>query len=284
MRELGKKIVNRAFDASNVVKQITNLPTLKPSHPRTAAAVLLALACLFPFAYLGVLSLTGAWVFPDLWPEALTLDLWARVFGGTSGLGASFVLSTAISVAVAAASTAAGFVTGKFIAYHPRQRALLFLAYVPFVMSPVILGTCLMYLYLRAGLAGSALGVVLAQMIFAYGFAIVFFNAFWNARVRALENIVYTLGGSTWQAYRKVLLPVAREMLLICFFQTFLISWFQYGLTLLVGAGRVQTLPIKVYEYVGAANVYYAALASCLLVLPPAVLLWANKRFVFKTR
>ncbi len=70
-------------------------------------------------------------------------------------------------------------------------------------------------------------------------------------------------------------------MLLICFFQTFLISWFQYGLTLLIGAGKVQTLPIKVYDYVNEANIFYAAMASCLLILPPAALLWVNKRFVF---
>ena len=173
--------------------------------------------------------------------------------------------------------------TGKYIAYHRHKSLLLFLAYVPYIMSPVILGTCLMYLYIKGNLTGSMSGVMLAHTMFAYGFSIVFFSAFWNSRIRALEDLVYTLGGSVMYAYKKVLLPVSKNALLICFFQTFLISWFQYGLTLLIGSGKVQTLPIKVYEYVGEANMYYAALASCLLVLPPALLLWANKRFVFKT-
>jgi len=53
-------------------------------------------------------------------------------------------------------------------------------------------------------------------------------------------------------------------MLLLCFFQTFLLSWFQYGLTMLVGGGQVKTLPLKVYDFVWEANVFYAALASCL--------------------
>lgn len=253
---------------------------LTPARP--AVAVLVAAACLFPFAYLLVLSLTTAWAFPAVWPEALSLELWTRMLTGGGGLGASFVLSCTVSISVASASTLAGFVTGRYIAYHPRREALLLTAYVPFIMSPVILGTCLMYLYIKADLTGSVLGVVLAQTMFAYGFSIVFFSAFWSERVRALEDLVYTLGGSPWQAYTKVLLPVAKGMLLICFFQTFLISWFQYGLTVLIGSGKVQTLPVKVYDFVNEANVYYAALASCLLVLPPAVLLWANKRFVFR--
>jgi putative spermidine/putrescine transport system permease protein len=139
-----------------------------------------------------------------------------------------------------------------------------------------------MYLFLTMDLAGSIPGVILAHVMFAYGFSIIFFNAFWNARLKAMEDLVYTLGGTSAEAYRKVLLPVSTETLLICFFQTFLISWFQYGLTLLVGAGKVQTLPLKVFDFVNEANMYYAALASCLIVVPPLVLLWANKRFVFR--
>ncbi|MDZ4701883.1 MAG: hypothetical protein SH809_19385 [Rhodothermales bacterium] len=249
---------------------------------RPAAAALLAAVCLFPFVYLFGLSLVSEWSFPAVWPSALSLNLWRRVLGGSSALGSSFLLSLGVSSVVAGLSTVAGFITGKFIAYHPRRSSLLFLAYVPFVMSPVVLGTCLMFLYIKAGLTGNVAGVMVAQTMFAYGFSIVFFSAFWNAEVRALEDLVYTLGGSTLQAYRRVLIPVSRGALLICFFQTFLISWFQYGLTILIGSGKVQTLPVKVYEYIGEANVYYAAIASCLLVLPPALLLWANKRFVFK--
>lgn len=251
---------------------------------RPAAAGLLAALCLFPFVYLIVLSLVSDWAFPEVVPRALSVDLWRRVLGGSAGLGASFLLSMGISATVAGASTLAGFVTGKFIAYHPRRSALLFLAYVPYVMSPVVLGACLMYLYIKAELTGNVFGVLLAQTMFAYGFSIVFFSAFWNAEIKALEDLVYTLGGSMLQAYRRVLLPVSAGALLICFFQTFLISWFQYGLTVLIGAGKVQTLPVKVYEYIGEANVYYAAIASCLLILPPALLLWANKRFVFRQR
>lgn len=253
--------------------------TLRPL--RLGIAALVAALCLAPFVYLAVLSLGTEWTFPALWPEALTLDLWTTVLGGPNALAASLGLSLAISTTVALLATIAGFFTGTFIADHPQRKRLLLLAYVPFAMSPVILGACLMYLYLRADLTGSVPGVILAQSMFAYGFAIVFFSAFWNARLRAFEELVATLGGTPWDAYRRVLLPLSKEPLLICFFQTFLISWFQYGLTLLIGAGKVQTLPLKVYDYVTEANMYYAALASCLLILPPTLLLWINKRFVF---
>ena len=246
-------------------------------------AFIVTLLCIAPFLYLIGLSLVTHWPYPSIIPTAFSTDLWVRMINGSGDLASSFFLSLGISLIVATSSTSAGFMTGKFIAYHKHKSALLFLAYVPYIMSPVILGTCLMYLYIKGNLTGNIPGVILAQTMFAYGFSIVFFSAFWNARIKALEELVYTLGGSIYRAYTSVLLPISKNALLICFFQTFLISWFQYGLTLLIGSGKVQTLPIKVYEYVGEANMYYAALASCLLVIPPALLLWANKRFVFKT-
>ncbi|MFY9825237.1 MAG: ABC transporter permease [Thermoanaerobaculia bacterium] len=249
---------------------------------RKAAVALVVCLCGLPLAVLAVLSFAGAWPFPDVVPSRWTVSRWLEVLAGRGGLAASFGVSVLISAAVALLSTGLGFVTSKHVAYHPRRRLLLFLAYVPFALSPVILGVCLLYVAIQAGLSGTVAGVILAQTIFAYGFAIVLFQGLWSPRMRAFEDLVRTLGGSTWQLYARVLVPLSKEMLLLCFFQTFLISWFQYGLTVLVGGGQVKTLTLKVYDFVGEANVFYAALASCLLIIPPALLLWANKRILFK--
>ncbi len=250
--------------------------------PGKILAALVIVLCFLPFAFLAALSFAGAWRFPEVLPSRWTAERWAAVLSGRGGLAASFGVSMLISTSVALLSTVCGYVTSKHVAYHPRRHLLLFLAYVPFALSPVILGVCLLYVALQTGLSGTVTGVVLAQTIFAYAFAIVLFQALWSPRMRALEELVRTLGGSTWQVYRHVLIPLSRGMLLLGFFQTFLISWFQYGLTVLVGSGQVKTLPLKVYDFVGEANVFYAALASCLLVIPPVLLLWLNKRFLFQ--
>ncbi len=243
-------------------------------------AGLLIAACALPLVLLATFSFAVRWPFPHLLPTSWQGGLWADVIAGRSALTGVLLTSCLLSLAVAVLATAGGFVTARFFTQGRRRERLLLLAYAPFLLSPVVLGVCLLFLYLKAGLAGTFGGVVLAQTTLAWSFAVVFFQGFWDEEKRAFEDLVRTLGGSTAQVYGRAFLPLSRGALLLCFFQTFLISWFQYGLTLLIGGGRVQTLPIKVYDALGEANLPYAAVSGCLLVIPPLLLLWTNKRLL----
>jgi putative spermidine/putrescine transport system permease protein len=245
---------------------------------RKAVAAVVGSIFVFPLGYLAVLSVAREWSFPHLLPPRLDLTLWRNVV--TPAIAASLGASTVIALTVAVLSTVAGFITSRSIAYHPRRSLLVLFAYAPFSMSPVILGTCLLFLFIKLGLDGSALGIVLGQFIFCYGYAVILFLGFWNARIRALEELVFTLGGSRRQAFTRMLMPVAREMLLVCFFQTFLLSWFDYGLALVIGSGKIQTLTMKVYEYVSSGNFYLAAICSLLLIVPPLAMLLLNRRLL----
>ncbi|WP_276168586.1 ABC transporter permease [Zobellia alginiliquefaciens] len=243
---------------------------------------LAVLLILFPFVYLVFLSLASEWRFPDVWPSYLGLRNWQTVFDSETGLLQSFLSSLVISLSVAVFSTASGFLISKSVFYHPKRKTLTLLAYFPYILSPVVFAACLSFFFLKMGLFGNMTGVVVAQFIIAFPYALLFFSSFWNEKVKNYEDLVATLGGNKWQAYTKVLLPLAKGLILICFFQTFLISWFEYGLTSIIGIGKVQTLTIKVFLFIKEANYYYGALSCCLLIFPPVVLLYFNKRYVFK--
>jgi len=252
-------------------------------HRINLAGLAIIAAILFPFAFLLMLSLGRRWPYPALLPGEWTLDNWRLIWGAQAGLGESLLLSLGLSLSIAIVATAGSFAVSKQLAYHRHRRRWLVLAYLPYVFAPVILAACLQYYFIRAGLSGKLWGVATAQLFIAFPYGVIFFTSFWTPRMLALEQLIATLGGNAWQACTRVLLPVARGAILACFFQLFLISWFEYGLTALIGVGKVQTLTLKVFQYVNEANIFFAALAGCLLVLPPAVLLWLNKRYVFRS-
>jgi len=245
---------------------------------------MLALTLLFPVAYLLILSIAAQWIFPSVFPDGLTFERWTRLLSGGDDLLGSLLLSLGIALSVATISTLAGFYTSKQLAYHPKRSLWMWLSYFPFVLSPVIYAAVLYFYFIRMDLAGNFTGVILAQLLIAYPYSVILFSGFWSDRMHQIEQLVQTLGGGRWQTYRRVLLPMAQGLLLVCFFQTFLISWFEYGLTTIIGVGKVQTLTLKVFQYINEANFYNAALASSLLVLPPIILLYFNKKYLFQKR
>ncbi|MDX2135402.1 MAG: hypothetical protein SFV52_11460 [Saprospiraceae bacterium] len=251
-----------------------------PVEPRLRRLLLVILLLVFalPFLYLPLLSVSDRWVFPDAWPKRLTLQHWVsagQLFG-------SLVYGLSLSLAVSVSATALGFWVSRMLAKHDRRRMLLRLAYLPYAFSPVVYAFCLQYFFYKTALVGTFAGVWLAQLFITFPFCVLVLTPWWSARVFDMENLVYTFGGSAQDAWRRVLLPMARPVLLLCWFQAFLISWFDYGLTSVLGLGRVPTLTVRVFQYIGEANPYVAAASSCLLVLPPLLLLWLNKRALFR--
>lgn len=250
--------------------------------PRYVSIAVITLACITPVLVLVLLSLSQSWVYPKVIPGRLSVSQWREAFRQNTGIANSLYITLLLAAAVAVISTTSGFICSKWIAYHKHKKRLLLLAYLPFVLSPVILAVCLKFYFIKLNLAGTFVGVLLAQLVIAFPYSTIFFTGFWNRQMLQYEQLVKTLGGSQGYAFKMVIVPAAKPLLLICFFQCFLIAWFEYGLTSVIGYGKVPTLTIKVYQFVTEVNIYYAALSCCLLVLPPILLLWINKRIIFR--
>ena len=243
---------------------------------RRSATLALTAAFLAPVALLLVWSFAGRWPWPAPLPSRWRASAWIDL-AGTGGLGAAALRSLGIATTVAFAATGLGFVTCRSAAEARSRDALRLLLHLPFALSPVVLGVGLEYSFLRAGLAGRTAGVVLAQSMLAYAYALILLSGLWNARTRAYLEGAATLGAAPRQGWVLVLLPIARPLLVLCFVQTFLISWFDYALVLLIGGGRVVTLTTSLYQFLLSGDLRLAAASALLLLLPPLVALAAHR-------
>ncbi|MGQ0697226.1 MAG: ABC transporter permease [Panacagrimonas sp.] len=247
---------------------------------RSVTVSLFAGALAVPLLLLVLLSVARDWTYPDLWPRDLQWTQWSLLAADSQGLLTAVLRSLGIGLAVAFSATALAFVSSRRVTLHRRRDSLLSLALLPFAISPVVLGVSLNYGWIQLHLAGNVFGVMLAQFLFAYAYGVLLLQGFWNARIAALCELAASLGASESQIWRRVRLPLARGLLGVCLFQTFLISWFDFALARLVGAGRVQTLPLKVFEYFGSGDFRLAAACGLLLVLPPFLALTTNRRLM----
>jgi putative spermidine/putrescine transport system permease protein len=229
----------------------------------TTATGAILLAC----GLLVLLSLGSGWTFPGLAPDRLDFAPWKVFVSDRDGLLSSVLTSTGISLTVGSVGTLAGLVIGRTVR-HYQSDSLRFLVYVPFVIAPVVAGVCLYDLLIRVRIAGTVTGVVFCQSIFATSFAAVCFSELWTRRTDRLETLIRSLGGSTLAVWRHAVIPESRGLMFVCFLQTSLYSWLDYGLVSIVGGGNVQTLTSRMFGYIREASVNQAAQAALVLLLP----------------
>ena len=244
----------------------------------------LIIVYLFPFLYLAVLSVTSRYPFPEIIPDHLNFSHWVSVFTGESELTQSLIISACISLSVAFVATGLGFITSRAFAGKHNEKHFIKLTYLPFLFPPVIYASMVSHFFIVAHISGTIVGVIIGQILIAYPFAILLLRGFWSRIVLTSEESAKTLGASPRQVLFRILLPMAKGLLFITFFQTFLISWFEYGLTTLLGLGQIQTLTLRVFGYIQQGNPALAAMSSLFLFIPPVLLLLIYKPSLFRRR
>ncbi|MGF1451145.1 MAG: ABC transporter permease [Opitutales bacterium] len=240
---------------------------------RQGLTPLLALGLLFsaagfPLVVLILLSSGTGWTWPHLFPDRVDFAPWAYLLGGQRGLTSALVTSLAAATCVCLISTPAGLLLSRALSGSRGTGVLRFLVYLPFVLSPVVVGVCLYDLFARIELAGGFPGVVIAQSLFATAFAGVIFSEFWNPGLEAREQLVSSLGGGRWARWRHALWPEARGLIAVAALQTALFSWLDFGLAAFLGGGRVPTLTVTLFALIREGSVNLAALAGLLLMAP----------------
>jgi len=230
----------------------------------------LSTVCVLPYAVLLWLSSGSGWEWPRLVPLRNDGVAWQRAFSGNNGRAA--LEGAGLSVAVAACSTLCGLMISRCWSETggDRRRSLL---YLPLLTSPAIAAGCLVDLVSRLQLAGTWWGVFLVQCVYGTSFAAVLFAGVREPSSWRRERLVRSFGGGDLAVWRHVVLPDAWGLLPLCLFQTSLISWLDYGLTTVVGGGRVQTLMMRLFSQIREGGISQAAVSSLLLTVPPLVAL-----------
>ncbi|MCX2743462.1 ABC transporter permease subunit [Mangrovivirga sp. M17] len=248
---------------------------------RNVSKVLIYSVIVFPIIWIFIFSLFTNWAFPSIFGFGeFNINIWERLLDSESLLLSGLLLSLIISLITAILSVSLGFATSEVIYKSRYKNTLLLSAYFPYVLSPVVLALLLQVYFVKAGLSGSLIGVIVALFMIVYPYSVLFFVGYWNENLINMKQLVRTLGGNKFSAWTKVVIPVSKPVISLCFFQCFIIAWFEFGLTNLLGVGKVKTLPVQIYMYIQEANPYYAAVASCLMIAPPLFLLFINRRWM----
>lgn len=240
---------------------------------RLLAGLALALALVLPLLPLALWSLAHGWRFPDLLPQAWSLRAWG--VASSAGVLGSLGLTLGIAAATTALAALVGLPAGRALGLHdfPGKRAVLLLLLVPAVLPGIALVLGLHDLFLRLGLTGSTHGVILAHLVPVLPYMVLVMASVFAGFDTRIEAQARSLGAGPVRCFLQVTLPAVLPGLLTGAIFAFLVSWSQYLLTLAIGGGRVQTLPLVLYAYVAAGRNDVAGAIAVLYALPGILLL-----------
>jgi putative spermidine/putrescine transport system permease protein len=249
---------------------------------RTLAALMLAAWMVLPILPLAVWSVAHGWRFPELWPSEISGKAWAYALTRQAGVVESFALTGFIALATTALAALVGVPAGRALGlYRFRGKGLVTLLLVaPAILPGLAVVFGLHALFLRLGLAGTVTGVIFAHLIPVLPYMTLVMAAVFASFDTGFEDQARSLGASPWQVFRHVTLPAILPGLLTGALFSFLVSWSQYLLTLAIGGGRVQTLPLVLYSFAASGRNDVTGAIGLLYILPGLLILIVSARLV----
>jgi putative spermidine/putrescine transport system permease protein len=241
----------------------------------TAIVALWALLAILPVVPLVIWSAAFAWRWPDLLPAQWSSRAWRYVFSPTTrihpGLTGSVTVALLTTVAALVIGAPAGIAIGRLTFRGKRAIELLLLA--PFIVPGLVVTMGIQIVFIHLRLADTVRGVVLAHLMPALPYVIVSVASVAANLGAQAEEQARSLGATPWQAFAHVTVPLLRPGLAVGGLFAFLVSWSQYTSTLIIGGGKVQTLPLLVYTFTRSGDNPIAAALALLFVAPAIVAL-----------
>jgi putative thiamine transport system permease protein len=232
--------------------------------PMLSIIVLMALA----IALLVLWSGAKSWWFPATLPQDFSLTQVTK-----AALMAGPALTSTLLIASAAAVIATGMTLWLLEARSYRNkrdsRRLKTLIFLPLLLPQVGFLFGLQMFFLVAGIGGTIGAVLLAHLVFVFPYAFLSLNDPWNRLDPRFAKAATSLGASRTQIFWQIQLPLLLRPVLVTFAIAVAISVGQYLPTLMIGAGRIETITTESVALASGGNRQIAALYGLLQLLIP---------------
>ena len=237
-------------------------------------------AVLLPLVPLALYSLAGRWLYPDVLPAEWSLRAWEYVMRPRSQVLEAGFTSLALAVTVTTLATLFGVPAGRGLASlgSLTRAGVELLFFVPLIVPALSVALGLHVVFVRIGLADTFAGVAIAHLLPSLPYMVLATASTFSRSSIELEYQARTLGVGPVRAFLTVGLPGARGGVVAGGLFVFLISWSQYALTLLIGGGRVLTLPLLLFSFASAGDYALTAALSLVFLLPAVLILVLTAR------
>ena len=264
---------------SRAATHVSRITAVSPQLIIRAAIIVMVLLPLIPLL---IWSFSHRWYFPTLLPTEWSLRAWSYIFSANSkvltALGNSLLVAAAVTVISLVVGLPAGRVMGL---YQFRGKTVVwFLLLAPTIVPVLAVAMGIHIAFIRYGLADTLLGVILVHLVPVLPYMVLILAGVFANFDTDYEAQACTLGANTYQMFYHVTLPMILPGMVVGALFAFIISWSQYILTLLIGGGRVITLPVLLFSFANSGDNAVTAALSIVFVAPAILFLLLTTRYL----
>lgn len=216
----------------------------------------------------------------NFWPKDPTLDNYRLIFtGGASDL---FMPALRNSLIVCLLATVISVVLAMFCAYaisrleFKGKKMILTTALAVSFFPVVAMVTPLFDVWSRVGLFDTIPGLIIPYLALTLPLSIWTMSAFFQQIPWEMEQAAQVDGASSWQAFRKVIIPLATPGVFTTAIITFFTAWNDFVFAISLTSDQARTVPAALAFFTGASQFEQptgAIMAASVVVTIPVVIL-----------
>jgi putative spermidine/putrescine transport system permease protein len=255
-------------------------PARLPRGMLVLSGALLIVWLVLPLVPLLVWSFARGWRFPDLLPREWSMQACEFALSDRSGVLESLGVTVLVAALATILSIIVGVPAGRALGlYRFRGKGIVELMILaPVIVPGIAVALGLHAVFLQLGLTNTLAGVVLVHLVPTLPYMTLVMASIFANHDTAFEEQARSLGASPLQTFRHVTLPAIMPGIIVGGLFAFLVSWSQYVLTLLIGGGRVITLPLLLFNYASAGRNDITGAIGVIYVLPGVLILLLTAR------
>ncbi|MDL2191453.1 carbohydrate ABC transporter permease [Cobetia sp. LC6] len=219
------------------------------------------------------------------WPKTLTpalsfetLDFFWHYQGVISALGNSLLAAVFTMVIAIVLGAPAGYALARFV--FPGMNAYRMIIILSRAFPMPLLALPLAVIFIQVGIDDSILGLAMVHATLALPFAVLITSSLFMGIPVELEEAAWLMGCNRWQAFRRVVLPLAAPGITASAVFAFVISWNEvFASAILTVENRTLTAFLVQSLSESPAEIKYAG--GLILVVPALLFLFAIRKYLF---
>lgn len=237
---------------------------------------------IMPLIPLVFFSFSNGWVFPLLLPKYWSLNAWNYALSDTAGILESLWLTIFISLSVTILSILIGVPAGRALGIY-KFKGKVFVELL--ILAPIIIPSIAVVLgihsvFISIGLTNTIFGVILVHLIPTVPYMTLVMSAIFSNFDADFEYQARSLGASSLKAFYYITLPAILPGVVIGGLFAFLVSWSQYILTLVIGGGKILTLPLLLFSFATSGRNDITGAIGIIYILPGIIILIFTTKYL----